>query len=316
MELFDQENNKVFALDSLVVDVDLYSLLYRAINIADLEVNKPELYVVNNQDKTINLLNLIKNSDQTVKKEDVNTTAKPMRLIIDDLKLDDAQIHYTDYTRDTPFHFTFDRIDLELQDIDTHDFNSSDGSFAFYSNLGDGAFVKLITQIDGFQPFGIHGHIDFKANQLYTEWKYIQDIVNFEIADGKASFNCDFHFNADELEQTKISNINISLEKLRIKPKDKAQNIITLQNLYVADASTLPMRQELSIGTIGLNTLNLKANREKDGTIDLVHYFVPETTSEQNQTKSDTSEWKVFLKKISLANINTTFTDHLIEPNV
>ncbi|MEJ2373810.1 MAG: AsmA family protein, partial [Sulfurimonas sp.] len=147
IKLSDTQENPLIDIGSLFIDFDPHSLIYGAINIAKVEVLKPHIYVVNNQDKTINLLNILKTSEK--QEESNQTQTQAPRVIIGKLKIDDAKIHYTDFTKAKPFYFTFDQLDLELDDIDTHDFNTSDGAFAFYANLGDGAFVKLNTQIDG-----------------------------------------------------------------------------------------------------------------------------------------------------------------------
>ena len=315
IKLNDLKEKPLLHIDSLFVDLDLYSLVYGAINIAKVEIVNPQIHVVNNEDKTINLLNILKTTKQEEKSTEGSDTQAP-RVIIGKLKIDDAKINYTDFTRPEPFYFTFDQLDLELNDIDTHDFNSSDGAFAFYANLGDGAFVRLNTQIDGFQPFTLHGHLDFKANQLYTEWDYIKEMLNFEVADGKASFNGDFYFNADDLESTKIQNVNFMVNNLRVKPKDKAQDIVRLKNFQISNVDLFPMKQDIHVSEVALDSLHVNVNRSEDGKIDLQNYFAVDTKKENNETKTDSKAWRVKVDKIALAKISTTFTDYTVKKNV
>ncbi|WP_428739365.1 DUF748 domain-containing protein [Sulfurimonas sp.] len=314
IQLSDLHQKPLFSADSFFVDLDLYSLVYGAVNIAKLEIINPNVYVVNNQDKTLNLLSIVKTTKTP--QNDKKTDTKIPRVIIGKFSIDDAKIHYSDFTRDEPFYFTFNQLDLELKDIDTHDLNSSDGAFAFYANLGDGAFLSLNTQVDGFQPFAFHGHIDFKANQLYTEWTYIKDMLNFEVADGKASLNSDFSINLDDLEATKIENVNFAINNLRVKPKDKAQDILRLKNFQIANVDMLPMKQKLHIGDVILDSLYLNVNRLQDGTIDLQNYFALDTQKENNQTKSEATPWSVNVDTIALGKISTTFTDYTVDENV
>jgi uncharacterized protein involved in outer membrane biogenesis len=314
IKLSDMQEKPLIGIGSLFIDFDPHSLIYGAINIAKVEVLKPHIYVVNNQDKTINLLNILKTSEK--QEESNQTQTQAPRVIIGKLKIDDAKIHYTDFTRPEPFYFTFDQLDLDLGNIDTHDFNTSDGAFAFYANLGDGAFVKLNTQIDGFQPFALHGHLDFKANQLYTEWDYIKEMLNFEVADGKASFNGDFYFNSANLEDTKIQNINFMVNNLRVKPKDKAQDIVRLKNFQISNVDLFPMKQDIHVSEVALDSLHLNVNRLKNGTLDLQNYFALDTRKENNETKTDSKAWRVKVDKVALAKISTTFTDYTVKNNV
>ncbi len=318
IKLYDLEEKPLLTIDSLFLDIDLYSLTYGAVNIAKLEISEPELYIVNNADKTINLLNIAKHTQteetETLKKEETNTTIP--RIKIGKLDIDDAKIHYADFTRSEPFYFTFHQLDLGLKNIDTNDFNSSDGTFAFYSNLGDGAFLRINIQTDGFQPFGLHGHIDFKANQLYTEWKYFRQMLSFEVADGQASLNADFSFNADKIDDTRVQNLNVSVNNLRIKPKDESQDILKLRSFQIKSVDLLPMQQYLHVGEIALDSLHLNVNRLKNGELDLQNYFALDTENEQNETKSDSKEWNLLVDNIDLQKISTTFTDYAIEKNV
>ncbi|MDH4945432.1 DUF748 domain-containing protein [Sulfurimonas sp. C5] len=317
LKISDLQEKPLLSIDTLFLDFDIYSLLYSTINIAKLEISEPHIYVVNNQDKTLNLLNILKTSSKSEPTAETNSTMP--RIKLGRIKVDDAQIDYTDLTRSTPFHFTFDQLDFELKDVDTNDFNSSNGVIAFYSNLGDGAFLQIKTEIDGFKPFALHGHIDFKASQLYTEWSYIKDMVNFEVADGRASFNADYSLNLDKLDETKIDNLNFAVNKLRIKPKDKSQDIILLENFHVNNVDVLPMKQKLHIGDIGLNTLHINLNRLKNGEIDIPKYFIPQSSEEeqeQNQTVSESQSWNIAIDDVALEKISTTFTDYTLEKPV
>ncbi|MFT7860579.1 MAG: DUF748 domain-containing protein, partial [Sulfurimonas sp.] len=311
----DYKQQPLLSFDSLFLDVDLYSLVYGAINIHKLELSKPQLYIRNNADKTLNLLKIVKTDNNTPTQED-NSTGEMPRIKIGEITLDDAQVHYADFTRKPSFYFDFEQIDFELTDIDTNDFNKSDGRFSFYSNLGDGAFLRLDTAIESMQPFGVSGHIDFKANQLYTEWRYIKDMVNFEIADGKASINADFRFDLDDLNATKIENINLTVDNLRLKPKKDSQDIFRLKNLYLSNATLLPMEQNIHISQVGLDGFHINVLRSKEGAIDLQQYFGFESSSEENATQKDSQGWAVSLDLLAIKGLSAKFEDRFVDKTV
>ncbi|MEN8304680.1 MAG: DUF748 domain-containing protein, partial [Campylobacterota bacterium] len=195
------DDKPLVSFDSLVVDLELYSLLISAIHINELTLSQPKIHVVYNDDKTINLLSVLKEKEESVAVEPKETTAAP-RIIIDSLEVVDGYVSYEDYTLESKFDFSFGDIGFELKDIDTNDFNTSSAELRFYSHLGDGGFVDFKSKIEGFKPFVVNGSLDFEASKLYSQWKYMQDSLNLEVADGKISFHTEYHLNLDDLNAT------------------------------------------------------------------------------------------------------------------
>jgi hypothetical protein len=86
----------------------------------------------------------------------------------------------------------------------------------------------------GFKPFKVRGSVDFEASKLYTQWKYMQDALNLEVADGKIAFSAQYYFDLDNLEATTIDNISASIDNLRIKPKSKYKDVLNLEHFLVS----------------------------------------------------------------------------------
>ncbi|RLA75456.1 MAG: hypothetical protein DRG78_20615, partial [Epsilonproteobacteria bacterium] len=262
VELKSLDDKSLVSFKSLLLDIELYSLLNSAIHVKNLTLEKPKLNVVYNKDKTINLLNILKESKEVAKVDSNETTQMP-RIILDSLKVVEGYVSYEDYTLQSKFDFSFGDIGFELKDIDTNDFNTSSAELRFYSHLGDGGFVDFKSKIEGFKPFVVNGSLDFEASKLYSQWKYMQDSLNLEVADGKISFHTDYHFNLDDLNATTINNLNVSLDKLRVKPKSKYKDVLNLGSLYVHNATIKPMVRSVHIEKIGLDSLNIKAKRDE-----------------------------------------------------
>ena len=322
VELSSLDDKPLVSFDSLLIDIELYSLLNSAIHINELTLSYPKINVVYNKNKTINLLGIIKEKEQSVEVESDETLKIP-RIIIDSLKIADGSLSYEDYTLQSKFDFSFANIGFELKDIDTNDFNSSSAELRFYSHLGDGGFVDFKSKIEGFKPFVVNGSLDFEASKLYTQWKYMQDSLNLEVADGKISFHTDYHFNLDDLNATTIENLNVSLDKLRVKPKSKHKDVLNLGSLYIKDATIKPMIRSVHISKIGLDTLNIKAKRDKNSQIDWLEYIKFKATDEVNgseETKLESNVtspiWNVLVNNISLEKIALDFNDEAVKPAV
>ena len=60
VELSNLDDEPLLSFDSLLVDLELYSLLRSAIHINELTLNQPKIHVIYNRYKTINLLIILK----------------------------------------------------------------------------------------------------------------------------------------------------------------------------------------------------------------------------------------------------------------
>ena len=320
VELTSLDAKPLVSFKSLLLDVELYSLLKSAIHIKNLTLDQPKINVVYNKDKSINLLNILKAQEEKVTVEP-SESAEPPRVIVDSFEVVDGFVNYEDYTLKSKFEFSFGEIGFKLKDIDTNDFNTSHAELRFYSHLGDGGFVDFKSKIEGFKPFVVNGSLDFEASKLYTQWKYMQDSLNLEVADGKISFQTDYYFNLDDLNATTINNLNVSLEKLRVKPKSKYKDVLNLGSFYVKDATIKPMARSVHVAKIGLDTLEIKAKRDENGEIDWLEYI--KTQGAESETKAVEVEsnvtsptWNVVVEDVALEKIALDFEDKGVKPTV
>lgn len=312
------DEKPLLSFKEFMINVQLSSLVAGAVHLKNARLVEPAITLVYNKDKSINLLNILKHSSAT---QEQNSTASEMpRVILDSIEVIDGKLEYEDFTQAKPFEFSFGRIGFELKDVDTNDFNSSNARVRFYTTLGDGGFVDFRSQVVGFKPFAIEGSLDFEASKLYTEWKYAQEKLNLEVADGKISFHALYHFNLDKIEETKIDNLNVSLESLRIKPKNKYKDVLNLESFYVTDATIMPLKHSVLIDEVGLYGLGVKAKRDENGTIDWMEYIKLEGGSEAdvdvNVTEEKTKPWDVTIESLALEKISLYFTDSAIKPEV
>ncbi|MEA2073912.1 MAG: DUF748 domain-containing protein [Campylobacterota bacterium] len=318
VELQDLENSPLLSFKSFTLNLEPTSLVYGAIHISHLILEKPEVSLVYNKDKTINLLNIIKKSESV---EDKNSkTSELPHIILESVEVVKGGVFYRDLTKVDTFEFSFKNIGFTLKNIDTSKSSSSDAQIRLYSTLGDGGFIDFRSEIEDYSPFITKGTLDFEASKLYTEWKYVKDELNLEVADGKISFHTDYFLNLDELNATKINNLNVELSRLRVKPKKTPNDVLNLERLYVKNTTVMPFLADVSVEEVGLKGLSVKAKRESNGTIDWIGYIQTKETNQDvavdSTTEEKSQEWSVLVKKLSLEQIGLEFIDEAIEPNV
>jgi len=320
VELKTLDNKPLLSLNSLSVDFELYSLFNSAIHLKTFILKEPKIYFVFNKDKTINLTKIIKKSSKKSVQKDDTTPIKLPRIILDEIAIKNGTLDYKDYTQAQEFDFSFHNIGFELKDVDSENFNKSDEELRFYTLLGDGGFIDLKTDIIGINPLKLKGSLDFKASKLYTQWRYLQDSLNLEVADGKVALYGEYFLDLDDLNATTIDNLTISLNSLRIKPKHGFKDVLNLNSLSLDDITIKPMLQSVDVKNIILNDLYIKAKRDLKGNIDWIEYLKSDNKkTDMNTTKKDDKKskpWHVGIEDIALKKIKVDFHDDAIKPAV
>ncbi|MBU1217769.1 DUF748 domain-containing protein [bacterium] len=319
IKLTSNENKELVSLKEILANVEVYSLFRTALHVKDFVLDEPKISLVYNADKTFNFSSLLKENNQT--QEDDNTSTALPRIILENIKIVNGFVAYEDFTQKTKFDFSFGNIGLELKDVDTKDLNASDASFRFYSLLGDGGFVDFKSKIVSLEPFISRGSLDFEASKLYTEYRYIQDMLQLEVADGKISAHANFFINLDDLNATTIDDASVLLDNLRIKPKNKNKDILNLGSLYIDGITVKPMLQDAHIKNITLNSLVAKVARDAQGNIDWLEYIQVQRTdthedTDANKTLEESKPWKVLIDALALEKIKADFSDKGISPQV
>ena len=317
VELSSLENKPLAKFNVLDINLELYSLFNKTIHIKDLCLDKPVINLVHQKTKTINLLNILK---PIQKNQTSSSDTEPMilpRIMIDNVALKSGKLFFEDNTVKEKFTFAFYDIGFKLKDVDTHDFNQSQAKLQMYTALEDGGFININTEVVGFEPLEIKGNIDFQASKLYSEYKYIKEQLNLEIADGRISLHTDYHVDFNDLNNMTLDNLNIFMEGLRVVPKHAYHDILTLNSLLVSDVVVKPLKQDVEIASISLNRLKIVANRNKNAQIDWMKYSKIEATKEDdNKSKKSAPVWNVRLKELKIENVSAAFTDKAVSPTV
>ncbi len=319
IELSSQENKHLLSLKSLKFDFELYSLFNLSIHVKNFTLEEPTLSVVYQKDKTLNFAHLLKPSPAKAKEESSSEFELP-RIILDKIAIVNGVINYEDYTHPTKFDFSFKSMGFELRDIDTDEFNTSSASLRFYSTLGDGGFIDLKNKIIGTAPLKVEGTLDFQASKLYTQWRYMQDELNLEVADGKITLHAEYNVNLDDLNATTIDNLTLSLEKLRVKPKNKHKDVLNLEKLAVSDVTIRPLQHYVHAKKLALSSLDVKVVKSKDGVIDWLEYIKSNSKEVDNnisvKEEGNPVEWDVTLDDLSLEKVTLSFDDKAVKPSV
>lgn len=319
LELKSLDDAKLLKLKSIILNLEVHSLLNAAIHVKELILEEPEIHLVLDKNKQINFNSIIK--QKPVDTQELNTITKMPRIILDKIAVINGSLDYEDYSKQSKFDFKIDRLGFELKDIDTKNMQTNDARLRFYMKLEDGGFFDLKSEVLGIEPLELKGTLSYEASKLYSQWRYVKDSLNLEVADGKLSFNTDYYFNMDDLEATLLSNMNLNLEGLRVKPKGNHKDILTLESFYIQNAEIKPLSQDIHVEKIALKSLYAKVKRATDKNLDWIEYikFNSATQVEEEKVEEATEDkkpWKLLVDALSLEKIKIDFEDKGVKPNL
>ena len=314
--LQSKQGKPLVAFKTLGADVELYSLFAGTVHLQNIFLDKPELFVQLSKEKKLNLLGIVK-EQKTKQKRTSEKASKLPRIRIDGVKISNGVLHYEDDTKKEVYTFDLHDIAFSLKNFDTKNRDVNSTTLSFFSTLEDGGALALHAKILGLTPLRLDATVHLTSNKLYTEWKYLKEMLNFEIADGKLSFQADFHLDTADFNATLLNHINASIEKLRLVPKKGHKDILTLHNLSLFDASVAPFKQVVRIKKIAVDTLHLHAQRNRKNAIDLLQYFqVKSVQNPNNKGEKQADPWSVQLQELAINNVSANFKDSAISPHV
>lgn len=317
VELQGLQGEELASFEALKVDLELHSLIRGALHLQNIALVRPYAFLLYDEEGKLNLEAVIKSNPQQEAQNEAPSSALA-HIIVDTLTVEEGSVMFGDLRNPTPFALAVDAINVKLSDIDTQDLKTKSPKVRFAATLEDEGNVDIRGDIASFTPFAMDGNVNIQRVKPYTFYKYLQDSLKLEVADGRLFLNTNYHFDAKDSNATTLENLFFSLENLRIKPKSKNHDLLTLKTLRIEDVRIKPMLQELSVQDVIIDTLHANAYRDAKGAIDWMKYLQPQEqgTKEQGVQKESAAPWSVKVAKIALQNVGASLEDKSIAPNV
>lgn len=295
-------------IDYLAVNLNPLDYLWKfAWIVKDVRIEKPQITLDKNANGEMNFGWLTAlGTDENQSTEE----SKPLALLIDSFSLRDGEIDYRDRSEGKHFHQVVESIGFHLENIDLRDASKKRGMMRLYATINDGGFIDLRGKIERLKPFEIKGSVAFNSGKLYTPWRYFKDKLPIEVADGTASFGLNYALNTDDINATKLSQVHVELNRLRVIPKGQKERLLDVGSIKLSNATVWPMRKVLAADSVKLGGLELHASRSQSGIIDWIDYIdqikqaFPE---DENETKIP---WSFNIKDVALQDIALVWNDY------
>ena len=304
---FKTPNNDDFvAVEHFSVNIDPLDYLWKGgLVVESIYIDKPQISLSKNVKGEMNFGWLIGEE-----KNETKESSKPFALLIHNFTLKNGAMDYTDVSEGKNYHQSIDAIGFHVENIDLRETSSSKGIMRLYATINDGGFVDLRGKIGAMNPFKLEGSVAFNSGKLYTPWRYFKEKLPIEVADGTAQLSLNYELSSEDINATKLSNVQMGLNSLRIIPKGEQQKLLDVGSVKLSDATIWPMRKVLDASSLKLDGLALSASRSRSGVIDWLDYMeqinkaFPE---DENETKVP---WSFLIGDVALENMAVKWTDN------
>lgn len=273
LSLDEADGRPLAALGEFYVDFQASSLFRRAWTFRQLRLSGPYLNFVRFEDGGNNFRRLAQTLSETAEPEAVQTDQAAdepglPRLLLMHFILQDGAVDVTDLSRETDFQTHFDSIDLELFSLNTLPEKEAQHSFNLITE--NGADITWTGQLQT-NPFYLSGHLEALGERPRLIWRYIQDDVDFEIADGQVSLALDLEIRAgSDGPRIAVDNVEYTLTDLLLRPKGVEQDVLRVSRITLAGGQIRYPEQTIHLEQATMSGARLVAFRDENGVVNIV----------------------------------------------
>jgi hypothetical protein len=278
LKLDEADGTALAALREFHVNFEASSLVRRAWTFKELRLSDPYLNFIRYSEGDNNLRRVSDTLDETSEAgtgqpEDPADQAGLPRLILQHFLLANGTVDVKDLSKDTPFETQFEPIDFELFSFNT--LPNKEGEHSFKVVTETGAEIIWTGRLQP-NPTRLSGHIDAIGERPRLMWRYIQDEVDFEIADGKATLSLDVSVTQTAGDpEIILDNIEYTLQDLLLRPKGVEQDVLKVPSLSLSGGRVNVTEQTFHLEEAKIEGARLAAFRDENGVINIVDLLQP-----------------------------------------
>lgn len=226
--------------------------------------------------------------------------------------LADTTIEINDKEPDENFKTTISAIQASLKEFSSRP--GSNASFAVSLQSESGERIASSGSL-GIAPLQAAGQFSLRQMVLPKYQPYLSAFLVPEVTGGKVSISGSFRFDGSkDIAETTVSKMKLDVADIILKGEDAEQPIIHVGLFTLNDSSLNLADQEMIIGSLAMQSSELRTIRFKDGSLNL-DALVRQTgdSSSRAGKKDKETPWKVTLEKVSIAGLGVSFEDRLPE---
>ncbi len=311
-----ETNGEEFAsLGELYVNFQSISLLKRGFVFKEISVKRPSANIVRLAGGSFNFANLLTNEAPPSATPSGNPQL-PL-VMIDELKVEDGQVAFTDLDRKKPFQRRYGPINVTLANFTTRP--KAGSPYSVVVSTEDGRTFAWSGDVT-LTPLHSAGTFKLTGFQITRYAPYIEDIAPIQILSGQVDLQTDYRFDAaGEEASLTVSNVALDLSDLQVEvaqPKPARASIKKL-HLSVSGIALDTAAKTINVAEIRLVDLTTGVTLlPAAATTQAVAEAAAPAPPEPKSTTTQSNKFHVSIGEVALDNASFHFVDESVEPHV
>lgn len=282
LSLLDEQGASLLELKQFVINLDVSSIWYFALDFHEIAFVAPHFYMVRYSVDDSNIGRLLDDiSAGSVQAEPTTKTSDtdPLRLLIGNFSISDGMIDIRDEVSTADFTAQIVPININMKDFNT--LPDVEGVQQVSLKTENGVELTWAGSID-IAPFKSAGRLELHGSPLPLIDRYFEQQLGVDVDNCCLDIVLDYRINtlADGKIEAAIDNFSLDLLDLVLSGKADGETLFTLPALRMRGGSLRWPQNTLQLETITLEQPQLVITREADKSLNLMKVWLPSVGSE------------------------------------
>jgi hypothetical protein len=315
----EEPNGETFVgFEELYVNFQLSSLFRLALTFGEISLIAPHGHVRVLADGSLNFSDLLAKLTQADSEQDQSGELPPV--LIQRLNIEKGRFVFSDLSLPTPYEETFFPVELTLDNFSTR--KDVDSHYIFTASWGEDTTFRWEGDLS-INPMLSKGHFVLTGIKPRNLWKYILDLVHFEVTTG--SLNVAGQYQAGFKEKNfhaELMNGEVQLYDFKLIEKGIDNQILRLPLLSVRGIDLDLAKKKVEVSSVTSKDTHLNGWLDSDGTFGIEKILSLDALEAKYKTKLKTTDksaapsqpWQVTVKEVMLENYGINFEDRTVAP--
>lgn len=310
------------------VNFQASSLFRWAWTFAEFRLDAPELFVSRDGDGAFNFRRLLEARPAAAEESPPETESGPLRLILHDVAVNDAALHWRDAVPPQPVETRFGPVDVRVQGLNTLPERPGTQQVVIRT-----ASEGTLTWSGSLQmnPFRAAGEAAIDGSHFELLSAYMRHETGLDITDGDADI--DFTYNVvarpDGVLGATVDDLNVVFNDLRVLtfpaaadggPGREPRELLSVPRIALTGGRLRWPERSVSAGSFDIEGAVLALHRDTEGTLEVVRNLpareAASTADADTVVDTDTEArpWRISLGRLRIADLAASLRDESVEP--
>ncbi|MCK6370584.1 MAG: DUF748 domain-containing protein, partial [Gammaproteobacteria bacterium] len=263
--LNETDGTRLIAFERLYVNLQLRSLLRRALVLSEISLERPFVDIVRFEDGRINLESL--GGSEAPTQEGAQAAQLPP-LVVDEIRIVEGTVQVTDAMPRTDFQTTLGPVNVALSNLST----LPDETGRQQVEIATPGGVRLAwTGSLSLQPFASSGRVTGAGPWLSLLYRYLQDDLDFELGKGEIELAFDYRlaWRADGELDAEIAGLDVDLSGIVARSDEAPEEFLELPSQSLRGGYLRLAERSAGAESLRIEQPLLRVARYADGRLNL-----------------------------------------------